>query len=551
MKNTRVIQWLVFAGALLVCVAGLAKLEILMIDTRFALFVQEMSENGIFPFPQLYGKFYPDYTSIPVILMYWSSLLFGAVNWLSIVLPSAVCMAFIVMFTYKVGCRMYSSYHGLTAAVLMFGAWEILNIGRIVSLDAYPALAAIIGFYLMYTADGEKRFRRLWWLPVLMVVGFLARGPIGVVVPTAVFVSYYLIRGQFKMLFAVGAAGAVILTGMLALWAWLAYRCGGDAFYGEFWSMQITGRLGSTKPPWYYFTNAVGSFAVTYPIGLAVLAIYAWTLKKSFFRFRPVPSVEKIQLLAAWMLIIILGMSIPGTKHLRYVTAAIPPAALLAALLISNSDRLKILTWLRRWLIRIAMLVPFVGLAGVWIAAWILKMPKIVEMINGVEIKLPLFIPSMVLSVFCLAVFCIRRGVRRRDRNLLIITLMVGTLILGRIMIVETIAQYTMSSKAFVATVEELRPDGQPLYFIFLGPDGDENKYMLHVRRDRIFVPLYLNDSGEQLKSLPLGTLIVSRKDRYLKYVDETVRKRMEILAEGRIARRDCVLLRVTGGEKQ
>lgn len=551
MKKTNVVSWVIFAVSLLVCVAGLARMEILMIDTRFALFVHEMSESGIDPFPRLYGSLYPDYTSLPVILMYWSSLLFGKINWFTIVLPSAVCMAFVVMFTYKIGCRMYSAAHGLVAAVLMFGAWEILNIGRIVSLDTYPTLAVVIGFYLMYAAGEDNRRRRwLWWLPVLMILGFLARGPIGVVIPTAVFLSYYLVCGKFRMTLAVGVAGAVILAGMLALWAWFAWYCGGEAFHGKFWEMQITGRLGSTKPPWYYFTNALGSFAVTYPLGLIVLCVYIRYWKKDFFRIGQTPRIAKVQLLAAWMLVIILGMSIPGTKHLRYITAAMPAAALLAALLITNPDHLKILTWLRRWVIRIAILAPFVGLAALLVAAAVLRLPAVVEALDGIEIKLPLLVPGIVLGVFCLAVLSMRQGVRRYSRNLLVIVIMVATMILGRIMIVETVAQYRMSSKAFVAEVEALRPEGQPLYFIFLGPDGDENKYMLHVRRDRIFVPKYL-DRPDELKSLPPGTLIVSRRDRYFEKTDEAVRGRIEILAEGRIARRDCLLLRIAGGNKQ
>ncbi len=550
MKNTKVVQWLVFAGALLVCTIGLARQEILMIDTRFALFVHEMSENGIYPFPQLYGKFYPDYTSIPVILMYWSSLIFGKINWLTIVLPSAIAMAFIVMFVYKIGCRMYSHYHGLIAALLMFSSWEILNIGRIVSLDAYPALAAIVGFYLLYTADEDKKYLRLWWLPVLMILGFLARGPIGVIVPTAVFVAYCLIAGRFLRLFILGASGAVILAGLLALWAWFSYRCGGDAFYKEFWYMQIGNRLSNVKPPWYYFADALGSYAITYPLGMAVLGTYIYCFRKKMFLLRQEPKIQKIQLLAVWMLIILVGMSVPGTKHLRYVTGAIPAAALLAALLFSNPDRLKFLTWLRRWAIRLFCAVPFFALIGLWIGAWILRMPEVIEKLDGVEISLPLMVPSMVLGVFCLAVICLRKGIKRRDRNLMIVVIMVFTVVLARIMMVEPIAQFTMTSDKFVDEVETLRPDGQPLYFIFLGPDGDENKYMLHVERKRIFVPKYLNEGQPDLKSLPAGTLIVSREDRWLKRVGEDDRNRAEVLAKGRIGRRDCVLLRVTGEPK-
>ncbi len=539
-NKQKILPWLIFASALIIYTVGLSKMEIIMIDTRFALFVHEMRENGIFAFPQHHGNFYPDYTSVPVILMYLASLIFGGVNQFTIVLPSAIAMAAMVALVYVIGRRMHSAYFGLAGAIMMFAAYELVSIGRIASIDAYPALAATLCFYLLYSADQDKKYRRLWWLPVAMIFGFAMRGPIGTVIPTAVCVSYCLVAGKWRRLFITGATGAVLLGGLLALFAYSAYLSGGDKFLAEFWDLQITGRISNVKPPWYYLTDAVGSFALTYPLALMVLIVYLICRKKDFFKLARPQNEQTVQFLAAWALVIILGMSIPGTKHLRYITGAFPPLSLLAAVIMINPGHLKFLTWFRIWFVRVISLMPLVALIALPVGAWILRLPAVVKALDGVEIKLPLMIPCLLLLVFNLAVFNMRKGIRRRERNILLLGIMAIIIVLARIMVVEVAEQYINSSRKFVQKVEEIRQD-RPLYFLFIGFDGDANKYMANVDRKKIFVPKEI--TAKDLKALEPGSLIIVREDHWRKRVDEALRKDFSLVTEGQLARRECLLM--------
>ena len=127
----------------------------------------------------------------------------------------------------------------------------------------------------------------------------------------------------------------------------------------------------------------------------------------------------------------------------------------------------------------------------------------------------------------------------RRIRQAIVLLLVVV-----RVFIVDEVDQATVSSRKFVAVCEEIRRGMgcRPLCFWGLGPDGDDNKYLLHVRRDRIFIPHSL-ENLEELEALPSGSLIVVRLERWEHDVPETERNRWFALARGRIGRRDCALM--------
>jgi 4-amino-4-deoxy-L-arabinose transferase-like glycosyltransferase len=546
MEKRKWMPWLLFAVGAVLFTVNLRNLEILMIDTRFALFVHELAENGVAPFPQLYGNYYPDYTSIPVILMYGAARLTGSVDYLAIVLPTALAAALLLVVVYQIGCRIHSAYYGLAAVLMTLGAYEFISIGRMVSLDVYPALAAAIGFYLVLSAEETGKQARLLGLVPLFAAGFLARGPIGTVVVTAVIVGFYAARGKFRAAMAWGATGAAVLAGLLLLWAHFARVYGGDEFYQDFWAMQIGSRLSSGKPPWYFFTNAMGSFAFAYPLAFAVLAALIAGRGRAFFRFDDDRKWRDIRCLAAWLLIVVLGMSVPGTKHLRYITAAIPAAGLLAAwlLLPAAGRRFRLLGQLRRWFFRIGVWIPAALFAGLLITAAVFRLPAVAERI-GATIQLPLLLPGLLLLAGTAAPRLLRRRLGGRRYRLLVLGALTMTIALARVAVAEPVDQQMMSSRQFVADVEQLRADGEVLHFAFLGPDGDENKYMIHVDRDRRFVPEYVRFKKKpNFQELRPGALIVARIDYWEKIAPPELQASVVPLCRGEIGRRQCVLLR-------
>jgi len=530
----------IFLGTLFACLLLRWGQEILMIDTRFALFVMEGLERGPAPFPWLYGAFYPDYPSLSTLLMEGAARLFGAVNYFTIVLPSAVAAAVLTTLTARIGEELKDLHFGVLGAILLFGAFEFVSICRIVSLDLYVAVAAAGSFLTVLAAD---RYRQPWLrllLVLLFLFGFLARGPIGLVIPTAAVFSYDLTNRRLWRGVFTGVAAA---AGLLLL-LWVFYRLagiwGGPQFAQDYWTMQVSSRMESGKPLWYYFTNACGSFAFTYPLALIVLAGYLWTFRKEFLCGQE-DALSAPRMLAAWLLIVVLGMSIPGTKHLRYLTPALPAAALLAAELFTD-ERLTCLKFLKRLFFRLAPYLPGAITVAALVTAGLLRIPA-VEKALGTRVDFPLVL-TVCFGAGASWLLWRTRSVSGPRRETLLVLSVVSAVYAGRVLINEPIDAATMSSLDFVAKCEAVRPADAGLYFFMLGPDGDENKYMVHVDRKRIFLPEYRHRAAG-LYALPSGALLVTRMDKFDKQVPPVMKERFELLVRGRLGRRDAALLRV------
>jgi len=482
-KKRLLIYGSLFFGTLLASLILRWGQEIVMIDTRFALFVQEGLERGPAPFPWLYGALYPDYPSLSTLLMEGAARLFGQVNYFTIVLPSAVAAAVLVLLTARIGEELQGLRFGYLGAILLFGAFEFVSICRIVSLDLYVAVAAAGGFLTVLLAD---RYRQLWLrllLLLLFLFGFLARGPIGLVVPMAAVFSYDVVNRRFRRGIFTGAAAAAELLLLLWLFYHLAGVWGGPQFARDYWNMQVSSRMESVKPLWYYFTNAAGSFAFTYPLALIVLGGYLWTFRKEFLCGQD-DALSTPRMLAAWMLIVILGMSIPGTKHLRYLTPALPAAALLVAEFFTDG-RLTCLKYLKKLFFLIAPFLPGAVALAALVTAGVLRIPE-VENALGARVDFPL-----VLTVFFGAgaswfLWRTRRAAGPRRETLLVLSV-VSAVYAGRVLINEPVDAATLSSREFVAKCEAIRPAETPINFFLLGRDGDENKYMVHVSGNASF----------------------------------------------------------------
>ncbi len=560
---------IVFCGALLLFTFNLASNEILMIDTRFALFTDEMLKNGIGPFPQLYGQYYPDYTSVPIILMAAFSLLLGETSQLSIAFPSAIAAAAMLAVTCRTGTEFRSLHFGILAVLLSLLSVEFLNICRIASIDLFPALAAAISFFLTWRAlDQEKKMP---WAGILlcMFAGYLARGPVGVMIPLAAAAAPCIAQRRFK-LFARLLAAALLLCGLPAiLWLVWAYQAAGREFVDSVIKMQFASRFGSGKPLWYYFTNAAGSYAVVYPVGLLTAAVYLWHYRKQLRR-PPVSRHETMVLsLILWMLFILLGMSLPGTKHLRYVVGVIPPAALLMALLLENPDRIPLFDRIGKLFFLLAKIIPAAVLAG-FAALQILRIDAVAGVLR-MNIPFDYSFPAVAAPVPVLVLLLNRIKFTPPVRRLFLTGGAALSVLALHTGILEGMNQARQSSAAFVAAVEKFRPAETPLWFACLGPDGDENKYLWNVPAKQRFIPRYLckeplldekeeplldensqmifelkyrNPAGEELPPPQSGDLVLVRLDKWIVEYDEAFRAAYEPLLTGRLAHRNAALLR-------
>ena len=314
--------------ALLLFIAGNWHQAIIGFDSRFVLFAQEMLRHGPSFFPTTYGQPYADYLATSTLLTWLLSLPLGQVTSFTAWLPTAIASALIVILVYRLTAP-YSTRWGLLSVAMLALSSTFISETRAVSLDQMLAAVALAVFYLGYAHDHFGAGKRLHLVYLLLIVGFSIRGPIGLVIPTGVLCSYYLLNRQWRQLFSFGPLALALLVACVGLLLLLAKLSGGEVFMQDVIRMQFLGRMDGSEGSsgvLYYFTSSMGNYALAYPVALLVLLAVAVGGKRT-----PDPALRLVLYCAAAGLLVMLGLSIPQAKKARYVLPMLPMAAIIAA----------------------------------------------------------------------------------------------------------------------------------------------------------------------------------------------------------------------------
>jgi len=334
-------------------------------DARFAVFTQHMLQTGPTFFPVSHMGPYPDYPATTILPIYVLSLLFGRVTPFVVTLPTALVSAGILAVSYLIGA-LRSRRWGLCAASFAGLTFAFVQSARSVSLDQYTSLVTAVCFYLVYSPSSPKARRRRWALPLLFLAGLACRGPIGLIVPAAVVCAFFLCEGDYQGLVMVGVSASVVLVaGGAGLWIAAEHQGGAD-FARRVFHMQVSGRLGAGGRRFlYYWIAGLGPYALAYPVALLVIA----------FRWKPImkrANADHRLLFSAgvWALVVLLGMSVPADKKIRYILPCVPALALIASYLMIEPDQPRFLRWIRTVLHRLCLTVPFAAAIVCAALAW-------------------------------------------------------------------------------------------------------------------------------------------------------------------------------------
>lgn len=461
---------LITAGSLFLFTIGLSHQEIIRFDSRFYLFALEMQKYGLSWFPTTYHQAYPDYPATSTILIYLLSALVGGLNKLIAVLPSAFAAAMTVMLTYKIG-RLQSKRWAIFAVCFLFLNINFFAASRSLSLDMYPTLITTACFYLLYTRDikFQKSNRTLLILPLLLL-GFAFRGPIGLVIPTGVVCSYYLLNGKIKQTILFGTLASLLLAICIAALLYAARDTGGIPFMHDVWRMEIAGRMNEKAEPFYfYLVNGLTNYAISFPIAFLVMT---GLLAKANVRGNP--KVELLVKLTAWSVIVLVGMSIPGFKKTRYIMPMMPAIALLAAYPFVAASQEKYFQFLRQAMIKLFFIFPLL-LAGIILSV------SIVAAKHGQPLSVEPTLTILVLSIFQLGNFAYYFYIDKKQNAALLLTVMAAfSFTIANIIFVEPVQIGLDQSKQFVQSIEVMRHEAQaPLVFYKEAPDNFPIKYLV------------------------------------------------------------------------
>ncbi|SCZ38515.1 MULTISPECIES: ArnT family glycosyltransferase [Pseudomonas] len=350
--------------AFLLFIAGVYGQAPIGFDSRFVLFAQEMLRHGPSVFPTTYGEPYADYSALSTLFIWLLSLPFGTVNSLTAWLPSAFAGAVIVTLMYRLLAPSSVRWAVVSIALLMLTSTFITET-RAVSQDLMLAAVAFSVFYLGYAHDHFAAGRRWPLVFLLLLLGFGIRGPIGLVVPSGMLCSYYLLDRQWSRLLTFGVLASLLLAACVGLLLWLAEVSGGPAFRQDVIRMQFMGRMDGSEGvsgSLYYFTSSLGNYALAYP--LALLALAAVWLSKPRQRG---PALRLVQYCAAAGLIVMVGLSIPQAKKARYLLPMLPMAAIIAAYPFQVLHG-RVFAWLRVGMQGLWLLIPALLIALLWLA---------------------------------------------------------------------------------------------------------------------------------------------------------------------------------------
>jgi 4-amino-4-deoxy-L-arabinose transferase-like glycosyltransferase len=515
-------------------IMGNADQTVIGFDSRFVLFAQEMLRHGPSFFPTTYAEPYADYSATSTFLIYLCSLLPGEVSSFTAWLPSALSGAVMASLMY----RLVAAYSRTWA--LLSVAWMLLSItfiseARAVSLDLLLAAIAFATFYLVYAADHFTAPRRTPLLLALLVLGFAVRGPIGLVIPTGMLCTYYLLSGQYRRMFGFGFTALMLLLGCIGLLLWLAHITGGPSFVADVMRMQVVGRLDGSEGAssgWYYFTSSLGNYALAYPIALLTLACAAVDWRN---RDRG-PAGRLVKYCAAAGLLVMLGLSIPLAKKARYLLPMLPMAAIVAAYPFALSPGREGLTE-RGWVV----------LRGLAQGIWLLLPGLLIVGLLLARQRLPeTFVPlGAVLGLLStLQVIAVAMLMRQSTwRAIGLAGCAVAAVWASYIIVVEPVQRRLYDTRSLSLAVLQQVVDAQPapLVLYAMGKDAKAIKFMVNANRD--LQPLFA-DSPDQLRALPKPAwLMVSARD--YRVLQSTWSSQQTLVLTGHFDNEDYLLLRL------
>lgn len=518
MTSIRFQALLIFILGIILFTIGLGHEEIVGFESRFYLFALEMWRHGPSWFPTTYHMPYPDYPGTSTFLIYLVAKWMGELNKWVAVFPSACAAAITLAVTYLIGA-LHSRVWGICAVGFLLFTVVFVTEARSISLDQYITAVTVSCFYLMYSAKVLQKPERVKWIFLLWIVGFVFRGPLGLVIPTGVVCLFYLLEKEWKIFLKMAIVATLLLILCGSLMLGLAYQTGGNDFLQQVLQMQVLGRMHEMRTPSrsFYFIESMGAYAITYPLAVLVLP-------GVYFYFKKEKSSAEIRLIlqcVGWVLIILLGMSIPADKKVRYILPIAPALALICGYLYVVGEN-KYFKALRRGLSVLCFFLPMIALGLLWFVHC-----------DCPELRLFFTVSSGLLIMLQLAmIFCYRFPI-------VIFFAAVGVFLVTMISVVEPVKIYLNRARDFVLQAENFREQQHAaLVFYREGRDGLVIKYLVNMPNEA--TPVFINEIG-QLQEINRPAIIITTADNYAK-IPQNITNSFVILFKKKLGREEMVV---------
>ncbi len=459
-------------------------------------------------------------------LQYWltgiSYLTLGA-GYATARLPSALAALGVLLVVYLLGRKLGDERTGLASCAMLATSYLFYSFARTAMSDmllTFCVAAALACFITVLTGERERERVLVMCGYVFTALGFLAKGPIALVLIMLPIVIELLVSRDFNALKRLRPlSGLVVMLAVAGPYFFLLYlKLGSEPllvfFIGE--NLQrFTGSIysASARPLWYLVPAFFGNFA---PWSLLIFpAIYFdWRIARA-----ENPNERRAQrLVYLWLLCPVVFFSFSSFKLDYYLLPAMPAAALLTGRLAAHADELP--RWARRTIYVFAFAV-----AGFVIVSLVMQMK--ITLALSLVVRVPWLPLVMCAAAFVLVLYYIKLGSPRRVLFSLAFVIWLALLTTGW--------TYAPAFSSF-QPVEKLAasiPPGARVYTSY-GTSSWVNTLAFHLPTGQAVTSLLSDASGarrvEVLRNEPEAVVLVN-DDEYVRLLEARVALRS--LAEG------------------
>ncbi len=458
---------MIFCLSMVAFTYGLFDRELIEFETRFGVFVQEMLRNGVTIFPTTYNLPYPDYPALQTLLIYLFSLPVGKLTVLSAILPSAIASAMTLVLLYLL-LEKYDRVWAYSAVLMTLLSYQLLDSARSLTMDTLVMLVTLWAFYSIHST------RRINWnLWLALIIGFAIRGPIGLVMPAAVVGVALWSEYGFKRALQLGVKALILLAGLMSLLLIAAKHQGGSVFVSDVLRMEIFGRMNDHHQhhkTFDYFTMSFANYALSFEIALLTLFLFT----RSIFQ-ASTPALQLLRQCALWVLIIMIGMSIPNVRKIRYIMPIVPALAILASYY-----------WYQTKLdvkkIRVVTGINYFFLALPFICLILVSTLKIIAQLKAFNINVHYLSAYILLSLLALtSIYVLLNHPKEYGlaHPLRVMLIAVASFWVVLVFVITPIEVSLNKAKPFVSQLLQQLPMNKELVLFKMNPDGVSIQYML------------------------------------------------------------------------
>lgn len=296
-------------------------------------------------------------------LFHWAIALFslpeGHVSEYTSRLPSAIAVIVMAICCFLFFAKRVSNSTAFLSVLLTISTFEIHRAAMASRVDMVMTMFMVLSFLQLYKWN-EKGARGISLVSaILMGCATLTKGPVGIVLPCAIIGLFMLMRGQnfFKVLWQC-ALTALVSCVLPAIWYYLAYKQGGDAFlslvmeenFGRF--MGKMSYESHEQPIIYYFYITLAGFipwSVLVLISLFTLS-YKWPKGKVSQKWetfkQSITGMSDARLYSLICIVVVfVFFCIPKSKRSVYIMSIYPFVALFLAEYMFYLFRNKQVAW--------------------------------------------------------------------------------------------------------------------------------------------------------------------------------------------------------------